>query len=337
MMRAIAASGAVSIDVSIMGMSKPSSIAVIFGLISAPPSSTPRMIEPTVVPSIQPLAIDELLRRQELGQNAVLGRRVGGGTEADDRVGDKRMHREQHQRAADDLDRVGDQHHATLGHRVGEGADERREDDIRDDEALLQRRGHPCRLVQLAQERDGGDQERIVGERRKELRRHDGVKAGFHLSRRDRRFGRHEAAAARARPLSWYACRAGPFYTMIGLRSQSDSSRGGARTACSAHGVAPPLRSPILSRMARPLFAQVNLAALAANVALARQRAPGAQLLAVVKADAYGHGLLRVLPALDEADGLALLELDMAVALREHHYTRRILLHRRLLRRARAA
>ena len=78
--------------------------------------------------------------------------------------------------------------------------------------------------------------------------------------------------------------------------------------------------------MARPLFAQVNLAALAANVSLARQRAPGAQLLAVVKADAYGHGLLRVLPALDEADGLALLELDMAVALREHHYTRRILL-----------
>jgi alanine racemase len=78
--------------------------------------------------------------------------------------------------------------------------------------------------------------------------------------------------------------------------------------------------------MARPIFAQVNLAALAANVALARNRAPGAQLLAVVKADAYGHGLLRVLPALDEADGLALLELDMAVALREHHYTRRILL-----------
>ncbi|MEO5763680.1 MAG: alanine racemase [Casimicrobiaceae bacterium] len=78
--------------------------------------------------------------------------------------------------------------------------------------------------------------------------------------------------------------------------------------------------------MARPIFAQINLAALAANVALARSRAAGAQLLAVVKADAYGHGLLRVLPALDEADGLALLELDRAVALREHHYTRRILL-----------
>ena len=78
--------------------------------------------------------------------------------------------------------------------------------------------------------------------------------------------------------------------------------------------------------MARPIFAQVNLAALAANVALARERAPGAQLLAVVKATASGPGLLRVLPALDEADGLALLELDMDIALREHHYTRRVLL-----------
>jgi alanine racemase len=78
--------------------------------------------------------------------------------------------------------------------------------------------------------------------------------------------------------------------------------------------------------MARPLFAQINLAALAANVARARALAPKAQLLAVVKADAYGHGLLRVLPALDQADGLALLELDAAVTLREHHYSRRILL-----------
>ena len=49
-------------------------------------------------------------------------------------------------------------------------------------------------------------------------------------------------------------------------------------------------------------------------------------MLAVVKADAYGHGLMRVLPALSEADGLALLELDAAVALRERHYARRILL-----------
>jgi len=78
--------------------------------------------------------------------------------------------------------------------------------------------------------------------------------------------------------------------------------------------------------MARPLFAQINLAALAANLARVRAKAPATQVLAVAKANAYGHGLTRVLPALDDADGLALLELDAALALRAAHYTRRILL-----------
>ena len=58
--------------------------------------------------------------------------------------------------------------------------------------------------------------------------------------------------------------------------------------------------------MARPLHAQINLAALRANLAKARAAAPGAKVLAVVKANAYGHGLNRVLPALDDADGLGL-------------------------------
>jgi len=78
--------------------------------------------------------------------------------------------------------------------------------------------------------------------------------------------------------------------------------------------------------MARPLYAQLNLAALRANLRRVREHAPNTQVLAVVKADAYGHGLLRVLPALEDADGLALLELNHAVALRDGYYSRRILL-----------
>jgi len=78
--------------------------------------------------------------------------------------------------------------------------------------------------------------------------------------------------------------------------------------------------------MARPLFAQINLAALRSNVRRVRERTPGAQVLAVVKANAYGHGLKRILPALDDTDGLALVELDAALALREAHYSRRILM-----------
>ncbi len=78
--------------------------------------------------------------------------------------------------------------------------------------------------------------------------------------------------------------------------------------------------------MARPIYAQVNLTALRANLALVRSRAPKTQVLAVVKANAYGHGLTRVVPALADADGLALLERDHAIALRASHYKRRILL-----------
>ncbi len=56
MITQIAASGGVSMPVSNRGMSKPSSASEIWGLTSRPPISTPRMIEVTVVPSIQPLA-----------------------------------------------------------------------------------------------------------------------------------------------------------------------------------------------------------------------------------------------------------------------------------------
>lgn len=76
----------------------------------------------------------------------------------------------------------------------------------------------------------------------------------------------------------------------------------------------------------RPLTATIDTAALAHNLAVARARAGAARVLAVVKADAYGHGLGRVLPALHGADGLGLIELDAAVRAREQGWTRRIVL-----------
>lgn len=78
--------------------------------------------------------------------------------------------------------------------------------------------------------------------------------------------------------------------------------------------------------MARPLVAHIDVAALAANLARVRAFAPGAEVLAVVKANAYGHGLTRVLPGLATADGLALIELDAAQHLRCEGERRPILL-----------
>ena len=68
--------------------------------------------------------------------------------------------------------------------------------------------------------------------------------------------------------------------------------------------------------MPRPIEALVHLDALAHNLARARAQAPDARVWAVVKADAYGHGIERVFDALRGADGFALLDLAEAERLR---------------------
>jgi len=78
--------------------------------------------------------------------------------------------------------------------------------------------------------------------------------------------------------------------------------------------------------MTRPILASIRISALRGNLALARRRAPEARMLAVVKADAYGHGLLRAAHAFADADGFAVLELDDAVRLRAAGFDRRILM-----------
>lgn len=70
--------------------------------------------------------------------------------------------------------------------------------------------------------------------------------------------------------------------------------------------------------MSRPIRATIDRSALRNNFGIARRHAGAAKLWAVVKANAYGHGLTRVADALaDLADGFALIELEGAIALRE--------------------
>jgi alanine racemase len=57
-----------------------------------------------------------------------------------------------------------------------------------------------------------------------------------------------------------------------------------------------------------------------------RRYAPGARVFAVIKANAYGHGVMRAARAFVDADGFALLEVDAAVRLREGGYAKRIAL-----------
>jgi alanine racemase len=78
--------------------------------------------------------------------------------------------------------------------------------------------------------------------------------------------------------------------------------------------------------MPRPLSATIHLESMKHNLARARSCAPGANIWAVVKANAYGHGLERGLRGFADADGLALIETENAVRLRELGWTRPILL-----------
>jgi len=78
--------------------------------------------------------------------------------------------------------------------------------------------------------------------------------------------------------------------------------------------------------MPRPIEAIIDLQALRNNVAVARRHAGASGVFAVVKADAYGHGLERVLPALEMADGFAVVELDAALRVRADAPSKPILL-----------
>jgi alanine racemase len=76
----------------------------------------------------------------------------------------------------------------------------------------------------------------------------------------------------------------------------------------------------------RPIQATVSAAALRHNYATARRAASGAKVYAVVKANAYGHGLERTTKALAQADGFAIVELEGALATRERGARQPILL-----------
>ncbi len=68
--------------------------------------------------------------------------------------------------------------------------------------------------------------------------------------------------------------------------------------------------------MTRPLRARIDIKALQHNFQLARQAAPDSRLMAVIKANAYGHGAAPVALALQAADAFALASVEEAVQLR---------------------
>ena len=78
--------------------------------------------------------------------------------------------------------------------------------------------------------------------------------------------------------------------------------------------------------MTRATRATINLNALRHNLSIARQAAPHSRHLAVIKANAYGHGIVSVAKALAEADALAVACVDEAVQLRDAGVTQSLVI-----------
>ena len=78
--------------------------------------------------------------------------------------------------------------------------------------------------------------------------------------------------------------------------------------------------------MPRPIRATISAGALAHNLAVARDHAAPAKVWAVIKANAYGHGIERAARGFEAADGFAVLDFQEAARLRAMGVTKPILM-----------
>lgn len=78
--------------------------------------------------------------------------------------------------------------------------------------------------------------------------------------------------------------------------------------------------------MTRPARACIDLRALQYNFQTVQKVAPQSRIIAIIKANAYGHGLLRIAQSLHEAEAFGVVTLDEGIALREAGIDSRIVL-----------
>ena len=78
--------------------------------------------------------------------------------------------------------------------------------------------------------------------------------------------------------------------------------------------------------MSRLAEVTIDLDAVTHNLAIVKSLAPHSKIMAVVKADAYGHGVLRIAQALKDVDAFGVARLDEAAVLRNGGYRNKIVL-----------
>ena len=78
--------------------------------------------------------------------------------------------------------------------------------------------------------------------------------------------------------------------------------------------------------MTRPSRVVIDKQALKQNFRRAQELAPNSKIMAIIKADAYGHGLIRVAKTLSDADAFGVACLEEAEQLRSASITTPIVL-----------
>ena len=78
--------------------------------------------------------------------------------------------------------------------------------------------------------------------------------------------------------------------------------------------------------MTRPARVVIDLEAVRSNLQTVKRYAPDQKIMAIIKADAYGHGLERIAKQLNEADAFGVACLEEAVRLRNAGFTKPIIL-----------
>lgn len=78
--------------------------------------------------------------------------------------------------------------------------------------------------------------------------------------------------------------------------------------------------------MSRRTYAIIDQQAIANNLQVVRRYAPNSKVMAVVKSNGYGHGLARIVTALDGADAFAVACIDEALLLRNLGVKKKIIL-----------
>ncbi len=78
--------------------------------------------------------------------------------------------------------------------------------------------------------------------------------------------------------------------------------------------------------MSRGVVAEINLDALSHNLSRVRSFAPKSKILAMIKSNGYGHGLVQVASALQAADAFGVATIDEAIRLRQAGCMHRIVL-----------